>query len=408
MRLKTIQLGLLVLLASCGGGGGGDAPVVTIPPPDPLPGVTPAIELSRAFPNISFSQPVALLQRPDTSASWFVVEQAGVVRQFSNDNATSASSVYLDIRDRVDSSAGEAGLLGMAFHPQFPASPYVYVSYTATGPGGGTPFISTISRFTTNDGGATLNVASENILMQVLQDATNHNGGHLAFGNDGFLYIGFGDGGGGGDPNDNAQNTSNLLGTVVRIDIDGGSPFAIPSDNPFAANAECIQGFGAAPCPEIFAYGLRNPWRFSFDSATGDLWLGDVGQGAWEEINLVTVGGDYGWDDREGAHCFEPMTGCIEDSIDPVTEYDHSVGQSVTGGYVYRGTAIPALAGWYVFADFVSGEVFGITASSAPGVDPTILVQSDLNVVTFAQDADNELLLVDYSTGSIYRVENAL
>ncbi len=399
----------LLLLASCGGGGGGsDAPVVTIPPPSPPPGVTPAIELNRAFDNLSFSQPVLLLQRPDSSASWFMVEKVGVVREFANDNAATTTSTYLDITDRVDSSAGEAGLLGMAFHPQFPSTPYVYVSYTAGGPGGGTPFISTISRFTTDDGGATLNIASETVLLQVLQDATNHNGGHIAFGDDGFLYIGFGDGGGGGDPNDNAQNTSNLLGTVVRIDVDGGSPFAIPPGNPFSANAECIQGFGAAPCPEIFAYGLRNPWRFSFDSTTGDLWLADVGQGAWEEVNLVTVGGDYGWDDREGAHCFEPATGCIEDSIDPVTEYDHSVGQSVTGGYVYRGTGIPALEGWYVFGDFVSGVVFGIEADSAPGVEPTIFTDSSLNIVTFAEDSNNELLLVDYSTGSIYRVDNAL
>ena len=235
----------------------------------------------------------------------------------------------------------------MAFDPDFGNGNFeVYLSYTRDNGG----LESAITRMQSVDGGQSLDASMEEIVLTMPQNATNHNGGQIMFGPDGFLYAGFGDGGGSGDPFDQAQDTSNLMGTIIRIDVDSGSPYAIPAGNPFAGGAAnpCPQGFGGGDCPEIFAYGFRNPWRWSFDAQTGELWVGDVGQSQWEEIDRVTAGGNYGWDDREGAHCFEPPTGCLTTSIDPVTEYGHNLGQAVTGGYVYRGDAIPELRGSYI------------------------------------------------------------
>jgi len=332
-----VSLGLLV--SACGGSSS-DGPSVTPPPtlPPPPPAATPEVGLQQVFANLTpaLAASVSMQQAPGDATRWFVVEQAGVIRVFANDNDATATLVFLDISARVI-SGGERGLLGLAFHPDFPTTPEVYVSYT-----GAPDLTSYVSRFTSADGGQTLDPASEEVVLSVPQDFANHNGGNIVFGPDGYLYIGFGDGGSGGDPLDRAQDNTNLLGTMVRIDIDGGSPYAIPSadpGNPFAANATCPEGFsvGGEDCPEIFAWGLRNPWRFSFDRQGGALWAGDVGQNAWEEIDIVTAGGNYGWDDREGAHCFEPPTDCITDSIDNVSEYDRSLGALVFGGFVYRG-----------------------------------------------------------------------
>ena len=215
----------------------------------------------------------------------------------------------------------------------------VYLSYTSGG-----PLTSRISRFTSADGGQTLDPGSEEILLTLSQPFGNHNGGNILFVPDGYLYIGFGDGGSAGDPGDRAQNTSNLFGAILRIDVDDGVPYGIPADNPFGMNALCSGGQGAEPCPEIYAWGFRNPWRWSFDSETGELWVGDVGQGQWEEVDKVTPGGNYGWRCREGAHDFNTSGVCPAGLIDPVIEYSHSVGFSITGGYVYRGSAIPKLA----------------------------------------------------------------
>ena len=332
-----------------------------------------------------------------------MVEQAGIIETFANDPNVNSTTEFLDITSRV-TSGGERGLLGIAFHPNFPATPEVFVSYTGQS-GGLTSFL---SRFTSSDGGQTLDANSEQVLLTVPQDFSNHNGGHIAFDQDGNLYLGLGDGGSGGDPNDRAQDNTNLLGTMVRIDVDGGAPYAIPAGNPFSANQTCPQGFtvGGQECPEIFAYGLRNPWRYSFDRQSGELWAGDVGQGSWEEIDIVIEGGDYGWDDREGAHCFEPATGCIMDSIDPITEYGRSVGQSVTGGFVYRGSAIADLSGWYVFGDFASGVILAIPADSQPGVVPTELLSPGLAIASFGEGEDGELYIVDYG-GSIYEITDA-
>jgi glucose/arabinose dehydrogenase len=404
-RLAGWLIAAALLVSGCGGSGG-DGPAVSPPPPPPPPPpateVVPTIDVVQVFPSLAFNTPVSLQQAPGDATRWFVVEQAGTIRTFANDNGATATLTFLDISAQVI-SGGERGLLGMAFHPDFPSTPEVFVSFT-----GAPDLTSYVSRFSSSDGGQTLDAASEEVILSVPQDFGNHNGGNIVFGPDGYLYIGFGDGGSGGDPLDRAQDNTNLLGTMVRIDVDGGVPYAIPSSdpgNPFAANQTCPEGFtvGGEECPEIFAWGLRNPWRFSFDRQAGDLWAGDVGQSSWEEIDIVTAGGDYGWDDREGAHCFEPATDCITDSIDPVTEYDRSLGASVTGGFVYRGNAVPDLVGWYLFGDFVSGRVFAIPADSAAGTEPEVLLESGLGIAAFGESVDGELFIVNYG-GSIHQV----
>lgn len=405
-RLTWFVSAIALMLAACGGSSsGGGSPMVPPPPPPPPPAATPSILEAQVFPLLTFNNLVSLQQAPGDATRWFAVEQGGVVQAFANNQGAAATTVFLDISARV-TSGGERGLLGIAFHPGFPATPYVFVSYTGES-GGLTSFV---SRFASPDGGQTLDPASEAVILTVPQNRTNHNGGHIVFGPDGNLYFGLGDGGGAGDPDENAQNSTNLLGTMVRIDVDGGAPYAIPAGNPFAAFQTCPQGvtIGGEDCPEIFAWGLRNPWRFSFDSQTDVLWAGDVGQGSWEEIDIITAGGDYGWDDREGAHCYEPAAGCTNDSIEPITEYGRSLGASVTGGFVYRGAMIPDLVGWYVYADFVSGRIFGIPADSQTGTETIELLDTALSISTFAQDENGELYVIDYGGSStIHRITDA-
>jgi uncharacterized repeat protein (TIGR03806 family) len=418
--------GLLLLLAGCDSG----APVVraeapsteppTQPPPStpssgldarpsngtclawPRPSAGSDISLSR-FTSLSFTSPIALLQAPNDSARWYVVEQGGTIKQFSGTSPASAST-FVDITSRVR-SGGEMGLLGMAFHPNFPTDNRVFLSYTA-----GTPLVSRISSFRSADGGVTLDPSSESILLTIDQPETNHNGGHIAFGPDGMLYIGIGDGGGGGDNHGdrgNGQRLTTMLGKLLRIDINGAAPYAIPPTNPFAANARCpAAGRASGECPEIYAYGLRNPWRWSFDRTNGELWLADVGQGQWEEVNQVTLGGNYGWRCREGAHAYNPSTpGCSSSTlIDPVTEYDHTLGNSITGGYVYRGTQATALKGRYLFADFGSGRIWAWVPENATlPRQPTQLLDTDLNVSSFGQGNDGELYVVNYG-GSLHKI----
>ena len=214
------------------------------------------------------------------------------------------------------------------------------------------------------------------------------------------------DGGGSGDPAGNGQNTNTLMGAIVRLDIDGGSPYGIPAGNRFESNPVCTGGTGTSPCPEIYAWGLRNPWRFSFDRLTSKLWAGDVGQGEWEEVDVITAGGNYGWNVREGAHCFNPSVGCENTFIEPISEYDHGLGRSITGGFVYRGSAIANLAGWYVFGDFVSGRLFGIPEDSEVGETPEIFGQTGLQIVSFGQDANGELYVL-YFGGTIHQIADA-
>lgn len=286
-----------------------------------------SISLTR-YTSLAFDAPIALLMAPNDDSRWFVVQQGGIVQRFAVANPVAGT--FIDITPRVR-SGGEMGLLGMAFHPQFPQDPRVFLSYTT-----GTPLSSRISEFRTLDGGATLDAATEQVLLVVDQPETNHNGGHIAFGQDGLLYIGLGDGGGGGDQHGNpgnGQRLTTLLGKLLRIDVDSGSPYGIPSSNPFAQNARCpAAGRASGECPEIYAWGFRNPWRWSFDRGSGQLWLADVGQGMWEEVNQVTAGGNYGWRCREGAHDFNSggTFGCSSSTlIDPLAEYDHADRKSV-------------------------------------------------------------------------------
>lgn len=412
IRNTLVAFGGLVLVA-CGGGGGSITPPSTSPPPPPPPPpASPTIEVQRVFPNLSFSSPVSLVQAPGDSSRWFVVEQSGVVRVFDNDQATNSADVFVDISGRVDDGPPEAGLLGIAFHPSFPTVPEVYLSYTANAGG----LISRVSRFVLDSVNPdVLDDTSEQILFVVPQPQGNHNGGDLAFGpeTEPTLYASFGDGGGSGDPNNHAQNTSNLLGTIVRIDVNSAGLYDIPQDNPFPSANLCATGpNNNVPCPEIYAWGLRNPWRIGFDTATGELWIGDVGQGSFEEIDRIDAtqaAGDrnFGWRVREGANCFNPSSGCATNFIDPVTEYGRSLGASITGGYVYRGSLVPDLAGQYVFGDFISGRLFSVPANSQPTVVPDELLDTSLSISTFAQDVDGELYVIDYIGGTVHQILDA-
>jgi uncharacterized repeat protein (TIGR03806 family) len=420
----------LAVLAACSGSNGGD--VQPPPPPPPASGLdtrpsntaclaperdiaTADVSAPAAFPALAFADPVAMLQAPGDASRWFIVEQGGRIRAFANDEAVAATSDFLDLSARVH-HAGEAGLLGLAFHPDFAANGRAYVNFV-TRAGGETRSVT--AEFSSPDGGLTLDPGSERVLFSVVKGFTNHNGGHLAFGPDGFLYVGLGDGGGGGDPDGNAQNPARLLGKMLRIDVDrqpGGRPYAIPADNPFAGGALCNEdGSGADACPEIYATGFRNPWRWSFDATSGGMWVADVGQASFEEIDVVERGGNYGWDVREGRHCFEPASGCSTAGLrDPVAEYGRDLGAAVTGGYVYRGAQFPALVGRYVFADFESGLIASLAPDGGggyfieqfvpPGVTPDG-APGPLNVSALGQGEDGELYVLDYGRGAIRRLE---
>lgn len=390
MRSAT-PLALLALAAACqpsgdtqepglGGAAGGKA--------DDLESCTPTsqlIDLQPAFGGRAFSSPVGLI--PGAQARWYLVEKRGVVWTLANESA--APTVFADLRARVNAGPNEAGLLGFALSPGFAADGRVYLSYTAPSSTSPANLRSRLSRMISRDGGLTVDPASEEILFSVDQPFANHNGGHVAFGPDGMLYLGLGDGGSAGDPGNRAQNLSTPLGKLLRVDVSGASGYAIPPDNPFA---------GGGGLREIWAFGLRNPWRFSFDAATGDLWLGDVGQDRFEEIDLITRGGNYGWRVREGAHCFNPASGCASAGlVPPVTEYGRDEGISVTGGFVYRGDDIPALAGQYLFADFGSGRFWAL------GESRRLVATTSLNVSTFAEGPAGELFAVDFG-GRVYRI----
>lgn len=392
---------LLTWLASCGGDS--DEPLLASTPP--------TANLTEVFTDLAdFTQPVAMLQAPRDNTRWFVVERAGRVKVFQNVSTVNSVNTFIDLTSKVHATSGdETGLLGMAFHPNFPTDTRVFLSYTAQD---GSQLVSRISSFRIAAGGATLN-PTETVLLTVNQPEPNHNGGHLAFHpQDGYLYIGLGDGGGGGDqhtangPNGNAQSLTTLLGKMLRIDVDGAAPYTAPTDNPHAANPSCGNGgSGAANCPEIYAYGFRNPWRWSFDRDSGDLWAGDVGQDAWEEIDQVQKNGNYGWRYREGAHCYNPSTNCpTADLIEPVAEYGHSLGISVTGGYVYRGAQNTTLKGRYLFGDFGSGRIWAwIPDRASQPREPTQLLDSTVNISSFGEANDGELYVVGYN-GKLYRL----
>jgi glucose/arabinose dehydrogenase len=382
-------LGAALLAAACGGDDASEAPAPSI------------FDVERVFPGLNFTLPVALLQAPRDGTRWFVVEQGGAVRVFANNAQAATFGTFIDISARV-AAGGEMGLLGMAFHPDFPANPRVYLSYTNQSAG----LVSRISEFMLGADG-NLDPGTERILLSIEQPETNHNGGQIAFGPDGYLYAGMGDGGGANDQHGtigNGQRVSTLLGKMLRIDVSPASGYGIPPDNPFAGNPQCgATGVGAQGCPEIYASGLRNPWRWSFDRSTGALWLGDVGQNAVEEIDRVTLGGNYGWRCFEGTRATGLACGAAQNLLPPVAEYGRSEGGSVTGGYVYRGAAIAELFGRYVFGDFVSGRLWHIAGDTPPTAVMSGGLETGLNIASFGEDVAGELYIVHYG-GQLYRL----
>lgn len=353
----------------------------------------------RALPmQANFQNVTAVTQAPGDNGYWYIVEKIGRVQRVRNDGAGAMSSLMVNIAARVNAAPNEAGLLGIAFHPRFAMNGYVFLSYTRTNMG---RLQSVISRFSSRDGGATLDATSEQIFLTQDQPFDNHNGGHIAFGRDGMLYIALGDGGSGGDPMNNAQNVGNLLGKILRIDVDRagmGTQYAIPSDNPL------LSRMGARP--EIYAYGLRNPWKFSFDTATGALWAGDVGQDRLEEVDLIRAGGNYGWRTMEGTNCFNPSSGCNMSGLQlPVLTYPRGDGVSITGGYVYRGSAIPSLQGRYIFGDFQSARVWAVQFDAMGVATKQDLFTAAGGFGTFAQDQNGEVYVVQYNNGLMYRID---
>ncbi len=368
------------------------------------PALSVRAETVLAPENMSFTQvttgltqPVFMTHAGDGSGRLFIVERAGQIRILKNGSLL--STPFLDIDPIVNSSADERGLLALAFHPDYASNGQFYTVHTASDGS------LVLSRFTRSAGNPDLaDAGSQQTLLSIPHpNFGNHNGGTLAFGPDDYLYWSTGDGGGSGDPGNNAQDLSDLLGKILRLDVDSASPYAIPSSNPFFNDPD------PSIREEIWAYGLRNPWKFSFDSQTGDLYLGDVGQGRREEINFQlaasTGGENYGWRVMEGSLCFNPASGCDQSGkVLPIAEYDHSVGCSVTGGYVYRGSLFPLLRGHYFYGDFCSGAFFSLEGSPSSGWTVTPLGDTPYSISTFGEDEDGELYLADYGTGRIYQL----
>lgn len=361
-----------------------------------------ATSLSAQQPQVSLvriagglSSPVAITNAGDSRL--FITQQTGKIVIW--DGTRILPTPFLDLSSSI-SSGGERGLLSVAFHPRYGENGRFYVYYTNRSGD------ITIARYSVSSANPNVaDPASVSILLTIAHPVnSNHNGGQLQFGPDGFLYAGTGDGGGGGDTPNNAQNTNILLGKLLRIDVDSASPYAIPPGNPFA------NGGGK---PEIWAYGLRNPWRFSFDRVSGDLWIGDVGQDKWEEIDFqpsTSIGGEnYGWHRMEGTHCFNPSSNCqTADLTLPVAEYSHALGCSVTGGYRYHGTRYRRLQGLYFYSDYCSGTIWTLRQSADGSLATQTQLDTNLAVSSFGEDINGELYLADLSGGAIYRVTDAL
>ena len=352
------------------------------------------MNLTRAFPDVSIARATGLYQ--SSGGRWYATEQGGRILTF-DDSPGARSQTFLDISDRVSRNGGEEGLLGFALAPDFTTTGTFYVYYSAV-PGDRR---TVVSRFTANASGTAAAPSTENVLLQVRQPFTNHKGGQLAFGPDGFLYVGLGDGGSGNDPSGNGQNLNTLLAKILRIDVSGTSgnlAYRVPADNPFAGQQNA-RG-------EIWAYGLRNPWRFSFDTQTGTLWAGDVGQNTREEIDIVTRGGNYGWNIMEGADCRGGASGCNRDGlIPPVIDYPTGADCSVTGGFVYRGNAIESLRGAYVYGDYCSGKVWALRHDGTRVTEQRQIADGTMRISSLAQDNAGELYVLAHDdAGGIYKL----
>lgn len=339
--------------------------------------------------------PVGLTHSSDGSGRLFIIEQEGIIRILMNGKLL--KDPFLDIRDRV-ASGGEKGLLGLAFHPEFSKTGRFFVNYTSLSKG----LKTIISEFKVQTSTNRVKPETERILLTFTQPYANHNGGHIAFGPDGLLYIGTGDGGAGNDPHRYSQNLSSLLGKMLRIDVKAsalGVPYSIPRDNPFIDQKNIS--------PEIWAFGLRNPWRFSFDSVTQLLYLGDVGQNAREEINIIKKNRNYGWPLMEGKICTPSISKqCNKKGLEfPILDYPRSTGFVVIGGYVYRGSSNPELCGVYLYADYGNGRIFGLRYDGLSVIENRMILSSGLKITSFGEDEDRELYILD-ADGSVLKIQN--
>lgn len=367
------------------------------------------LTLINAFPNLSFNQPLLLTHAGDSSDRVFVVEKPGFIHVFDNNEDVTSTQLFLDISDKIlppgHRDLGETGLLSLAFHPDYGSNGLLYISYVDEN------LVSIVSELQISDDPNIADKESERILLSMQQPQRNHNGGHIAFGLDGYLYIAFGDGFSessrdgidSGDPLGHGQNLETWFSSMLRIDIDNQQDdleYSIPSDNPFVGNQE---GW----LEEIYAYGFRNPWRFSFDREEGTLWLADVGDKKAEEVNHIESGDNYGWSLKEASHCFEDVpcdTTLWVDLTDPVFEYLRDVGESVTGGYVYRGTTFPELQGTYIFGDFDFGTVWALSAADDSTFISETLIPDAGFISSFGEDEAGEIYIVDFG-GDIWTFE---
>ncbi len=355
------------------------------------------IILENAYPELGFNSPVDFQLAPGIPDTVFIVERAGAIQRIWHDRQATEKQEVFDIRSRV-STQGEGGLLGVAFHPEFDQNGYLLAYYTAPD-----PFRSVIARFETDpEHPHIIDPDSETILLEIDQPRTNHNGGQIRFGPDGYLYIALGDGGGGGDPFENGQDRTTLPGNILRIDVneaDEGLNYAIPASTPFAGNEEGWR-------EEIYAWGFRNPFRFSFDAGTGTLWVADVGQNDREEVNIVEAGKNYGWNIMEGTICYPPSSECDTTGLElPVYEYGLSGSQSITGGFVYRGRAAPSLHGRYFYGDFASGDLWSFDFDGKEVFDNlSIGGVGGFQLVCFGEDHEGELYLCLLGQGQVYRL----
>lgn len=387
----------------------------------------PALRLQNAFPDLKFTRPVWMEEIPDGSKRLVVVEQGGTVYLLPRGRGSKEAKTFLDISDRKPYRQNEEGLLALAFHPQFKTNGLLYIYYSQQNPRRGV--LSELHMSKTDPDQADL--ATERILLTTSRPYWNHDGGTLLFGPDGYLYVSFGDGGSAGDPHNNGQNLRTFLAKILRLDVDhrtGTLPYGIPRDNPFVKGNPPPAGLTEAQVegafPEIWAYGLRNVWRMSFDRETGELWAGDVGQDRWEEVDVIKKGGNYGWSVREGFQPFDyyrnkqpqPALGV---ALEPVIEYahgprftaqskfpNHGTGISVTGGYVYRGKKIPSLRGVYLYADYETGTVWGLRYEKGRLTADGVLAQAN-KVSSFAEDREGELYVISLADGNICELEEA-